>query len=74
LIGALVGTGLILLFSRIGVPGIIFFPDGLLFPSLYWEHYIYAYLLVVGTSILATFFPLLSVKKLKVVDMLKEGR
>ncbi|MFH1963043.1 MAG: FtsX-like permease family protein [bacterium] len=72
-IGAVIGTGLIILFSKIGMPGMFFFVNNTLFFLFDINHLFIVYLILMPTALLAALVPSLSIYKLDTVVILQES-
>lgn len=72
-VGSLLGTILILALHQGGVPGIIFMPGGHLPLDFRPVHLAISFVVVLVTSGLATFIPLVRLAGVKPVDLLKEA-
>lgn len=70
--GSIISSFLILLFSKTGLPGMIFFNTEKLFFIFDIKTILSVYLFILPISILASFIPSLSILKLKPVEILRE--
>ena len=70
--GSLLATGVIWLFSRIGLPGIFFFPENRLYFTFDFRHIVYSYTFILPSSLLAALIPALSVRKMEPVTLLRD--
>jgi ABC-type lipoprotein release transport system permease subunit len=71
LAGSLLGSLLVLFFAKIGVPGIVFMQGGRLFLLFKAEYLLLAYAILLPTSIVASLIPALSLRRARVVELLK---
>ena len=71
--GTAVGAGVITLFHVIGLPGIIFMPDGKLFLDVSVTHAAVSLALFLSCSALASLPPLLRLARLSPLELLKEA-
>lgn len=72
-IGAVIGGALIVLCSRIGIPKMFFFVNGMLFFHFDIKHLIFTYLLLLPPAMIAALIPCLSIYKLDPVAILQEA-
>lgn len=70
--GAILGSIAVATFAAFGMPGVVFFHDGLLYLDWNARHLLLAYLFVLPGALLAALIPVLRVLKLKPVDVLRE--
>jgi len=72
--GAILGSIVVAAFAALGMPGVVFFHDGLLYLDWNPRHLLLAYLFVLPGALLAALIPVSRVLKLKPVDVLRETR
>ncbi len=70
--GAILGSIIVAVFSTFGMPGVVFFQDGLLYFDWSGWRILLAYLFVLPSSLLAALIPVSRVLKLKPVEVLRE--
>jgi ABC-type lipoprotein release transport system permease subunit len=71
--GSILGGALVLLLSAVGMPGVMFFIDGLLYFDFSWTHLLLAYAVVLPAALVAALIPLLSIFRLRPVEVLREA-
>lgn len=71
--GSLVGGALVLLLSRVGMPGVMFFIDGVMYFDFAWKHILQAYVVVLPVAMVAAVIPILSIFRLRPVEVLREA-
>jgi ABC-type lipoprotein release transport system permease subunit len=72
-LGSAVGLGIVLLFHVVGVPGIVFMPEGRLFLDLRASNLAVSLAVFLGSSAVASFLPLLRVARAAPLALLKEA-
>ncbi|MFZ1828683.1 MAG: FtsX-like permease family protein [Candidatus Competibacteraceae bacterium] len=70
--GSILGSIAVAAFAAFGMPGVVFFHDGLLYLDWNARHLLLAYLFVLPGALLAALIPVSRVLKLKPVDVLRE--
>lgn len=70
--GAALGSVIVAAFAAFGMPGVVFFHDGLLYLDWHVRHLLLAYLFVLPGALLAVLIPVSRVLQLKPVDVLRE--
>jgi ABC-type lipoprotein release transport system permease subunit len=71
LAGSLLGSLIVFLFAQVGVPGIVFMQGGRLFLMFKLQYLLTAYAILLPTAVFASLFPSLSLRKARVVELLK---
>jgi ABC-type lipoprotein release transport system permease subunit len=71
LAGSLLGSLLVFLFAQIGIPGIVFMQGGKLFLMFKVEYLFAAYAILLPTAVFASLLPSLTIRRAKVVELLK---
>ncbi|WP_242394982.1 ABC transporter permease [Anaeromyxobacter oryzisoli] len=72
-IGSIIGTGVILLFHRTGMPGVVFMPGSRLFLDFRPVHLAVSFAVLFFASGVASLVPLLRLVRVKPVELLKEA-
>lgn len=70
--GSILGSLAVAAFGAFGMPGVVFFHDGLLYLDWQAQHLLLAYLFVLPSALLAALLPVSQVLKLKPVAVLRE--
>lgn len=70
--GAVFGSLLVFLFSKIGIPGMIFFMEDRLYTIPRLEHALLSYVFVLPSALLAAYIPALRIRKVNPVELLRE--
>ena len=73
-VGSVLGASLMLLFGKVGIPGMVFFQKNTLYLLFSMKHIFVSYLIVMPPALVAAMLSLLRVRRLKPVDLLKEGK
>jgi len=71
--GSVLGFLLVLLCNQLGIPGMIFFAGGKLYLTIQTMPFIETWLIILPSSIIVAFIPLLRMRKLLPVDLFREG-
>jgi len=74
LLGSVFALVLVALFSKIGIPGMVFFVSGKLFLQFRFYPFIMAFLILVPSTMLVSFIPLSQLNEKMPVDFFKEGK